>query len=770
MRALRGAVVAIAVAGTTLVVPAVLDSAAAVDATTIGNSSDNAGGSCWEIKQDRPTAADGVYWLLTPAMAQPQQFYCDMTTSGGGWVLVGKGREGWSTDYDGKGTASDLLTPAATSLTTTTQLPGTLIDGLLNNGRVDALADGVRLRRAKDTAGATWQEATVKYTKFGAWAWTFAAEYPVGTFSFDGSTGSGGTSGNFGSDTSFKRVTNTPAKANQYKQGFAYGTSITGNSSSTSYLYTAQNSGNALPFTDVYIRPHVMSNDAAFTPIGDSGTSAFALTSVAKSKALASPWGVSGLAGSTAQEGNIEVQAFTQSGNTMYVGGNFKFVQQDANGLNQVNQPFLAAFDVTTGNFIPSFAPVLNEQVHALATLPNGDVVAGGEFTSANGQTATNLVALNPTTGATDPSWKLTVQDRLANDKIRVNALEVSNGYLYVGGAVTHFAGGSKPNTYVYSRGLARVSVTNGTPDSTWKPNFNGSVTGVSASPDGTRMYAVGYFTTSQGAAAFRAAAVLTSGGAALATPAWTPTWSNTNKSYQHAVDAVGSKIWVGGSEHSLFQFDASTFERTMGDIFKTHGDIQAIADAPNGAVYAGCHCSDFDYRNAYTWSTLSSAWTDAHAMDWIGGWSAATGERIKSFTPTFTMRAGTGIWGITSDSTGVVWAGGDIATVATSTKANYFAGGFARFPLNDSTPPTVPSGLTVTSQTAGTVTLSWTKSTDVGGGTFYEILRDDRPIAATSGNVTSITVPLGGNNRFFVRAQDKAGNYSASSPVRQVQ
>jgi hypothetical protein len=770
MRAFRGALVAIAVAGTTLVVPAALESAAAVDAATIGNSSDNAGGSCWEIKQDRPTATDGVYWLLTPAMSQPQQFYCDMTTSGGGWVLIGKGREGWTTDYEGKGNESDLLTPAATSLTTTTQLSSKLVDGLLNNGRVDALTDGVRLRRAKDTAGATWQDATVKYTKFGAWAWTFAAEYPVGTFTIEGSTGSGGTSANFGLDTSFKRVTNTPQKANMYKQGFAYGSKITGNSSSTSYLYTAQNTGNALPFTDVYIRPHVMSNDAGFTSIGDSGTAGFAFPSVAKSKALASPWGVSGLAGTTSQEGDIEVQAFTQSGNTVYVGGNFKYVQQDANGLNQVNQPFLAAFDVNTGEFIPSFAPVLNEQVHSLATLPNGDVVAGGEFTVVNGQPATYVVALDPTTGATDTSWHVTVQDRLTNDSIRVNTLEVSGGYVYIGGAVTHFAGGSKPNTFVYSRGLARVSVADGTPDSTWKPNFNGSVASVSASPDGTRMYAVGYFGKSQSATAFRAAAVLTSSGAALATPAWTPTWSNANKNYQHTVDAVGNKIWVGGSEHSLFQYDPATFTRTMGDIFKTHGDVQAIADASNGVVYAGCHCSDFDYRNAYTWSTLSSAWTDAHAMDWIGAWSATTGERIKTFTPTFQMREATGIWGIFSDSTGVVWAGGDITTVATPSKTNYYAGGFARFPLNDSTPPTVPTQLAVSSQTATTVTLTWTKSTDAVGGTFYEILRDDRPIAVTAGNVTSITVPLGGNNRFFVRAQDKAGNYSASTPVLAVQ
>jgi trimeric autotransporter adhesin len=108
-------------------------------------------------------------------------------------------------------------------------------------------------------------------------------------------------------------------------------------------------------------------------------------------------------------------------------------------------------------------------------------------------------------------------------------------------------------------------------------------------------------------------------------------------------------------------------------------------------------------------------------------------------------MRKGTGIWGLISDSTGVVWAGGDVATVATSSKTNHYAGGFARFPLNDSTPPTVPTQLAVSSQTATTVTLTWQKSTDAVGGTFYEILRDDRPIAATPGNVNTITVPLGG-------------------------
>ena len=45
-----------------------------------------------------------------------------------------------------------------------------------------------------------------------------------------------------------------------------------------------------------------------------------------------------------------------------------------------------------------------------------------------------------------------------------------------------------------------------------------------------------------------------------------------------------------------------------------------------------------------------------------------------------------------------------------------------------------------------------------------YEILRDDRPIATS--DTTSVEVPRGGENRFFVRAVDAEGNRSATTPV----
>ena len=59
-----------------------------------GLSAATAAASCWDIKQRDSKAADGTYWLQTPAMDHPAQFYCDQTTDGGGFSSAADAKDG----------------------------------------------------------------------------------------------------------------------------------------------------------------------------------------------------------------------------------------------------------------------------------------------------------------------------------------------------------------------------------------------------------------------------------------------------------------------------------------------------------------------------------------------------------------------------------------------------------------------------------------------------------------------------------------------------
>ncbi|MEM1334415.1 MAG: fibrinogen-like YCDxxxxGGGW domain-containing protein, partial [Actinomycetota bacterium] len=148
--------------GTVLASPSSLDGTTPADAAA----------SCWEIKQNHPNSTDGLYWLRTELLERPEQYHCDMTTDGGGWVLIARGREGWTFRDYGQSTPQAIREtvdgPGAFS-------PGALgtetIDGLLGGGDVRDLPDGVRLRRALDKTGTTWQEVRWRFLDLTSWSW-----------------------------------------------------------------------------------------------------------------------------------------------------------------------------------------------------------------------------------------------------------------------------------------------------------------------------------------------------------------------------------------------------------------------------------------------------------------------------------------------------------------------------------------------------------------------------------------------------------------------
>ena len=163
--------------------------AAATPAVLDGSQSSLAAASCWQIKQQAPASADGLYWLQTAQLIAPQQFYCDMTTDGGGWVLVGRGRDGWTWADGGQGSVASLrTTPTGTGAFAPAAVSSTTINGLLGGGRVDALADGIRVRRAEDSAGTTYQEMRIEASNRATWSWAIGVGVLFSSISVDGTT------------------------------------------------------------------------------------------------------------------------------------------------------------------------------------------------------------------------------------------------------------------------------------------------------------------------------------------------------------------------------------------------------------------------------------------------------------------------------------------------------------------------------------------------------------------------------------------------------
>lgn len=732
-----------------------------------GLSESSAAASCWEIKQNDPGSADGVYWLLTPAMTKAEQFYCDQTREGGGWVLVGRGREGWSTAYNGSGTPAQVRAAVdGTAAFSPKQLSGELIEQLNDDESIASLPDGIRLVRATDQQGNGRQEARFTHDqRRSRWTWMFDSNQPVVSYTFDGTTrsGNGATTTNFGTDNNLRRVRVTTGSTEGWAMGFGFGSGVRGSNSASSYLWSKDSStGYARPFTQVFLRPQLMSEDL-FTAIPDSGTPANTGEASADSFALPQPWGTAGLgAGPSSIEGSNEVSAFAESGGKVFVGGNFTSVQRTAGGSGAVGQHYLAAFERDSGEFVSGFRPTFDNQVKAIAAMPGGRIAVGGYFSTVNGESHRGLVVLDATTGEIDEAFTGSLINALGGGVPVVRSLDVQDGYLYAGGSFTHSTGGSV-TSQVYTRNAARFAVSDGTPDGGWNPEFNGTVVSLDASDRGDRAYFAGFFSRSKNRESDKAAALSTSSEELYP---WEVLFSNRDagrSGYQQAVLESGDRVWLGGSEHSIMSYDRGSLDVLSSSIGQRGGDFQALA-SDGDVVYGGCHCFDNQYEGATKWPSIGNGWTESHHIYGAGAWSASTGERIPSFNGSFNTSRGAGAWALFVDSTGALWQGGDYSYSTREGYQRQWSGGFVRHQQLDTSAPTTPTSPNAQLSAEG-VSLSWTGSSDDRGVTAYQVLMEDRVVATVEDTSTRLPVAPA-DTRYFVRAIDARGNASASTAV----
>ncbi len=494
-------------------------------------------------------------------------------------------------------------------------------------------------------------------------------------------------------------------------------------------------------------------------------------------------WGVynSITSGTLTDRIDSEVMAIERIGNLIYVGGKFTDVRQTPTSA-PVNQQFLAAFDAQTGAYVSSFDVDLSGPVYALQASPDGSrLFIGGEFGDVAGVPNTQaLVAVNPTTGAVDSAWRAQIK---RDGRAVVYELDATASWLYVGGSFDGVGGEGFPRVDVSN--ATRLSLGTAIADPGFDPAPNGSVWGIVASPDETKVYLSGYFTGVNNVSGSEGFVVVNTTGDLLATPL-NGLHNNTSRKIYLDVEAVNGLVFVAGMEHIVWVLNAannSVVTRhstggTTSSAFQTGGDYQDL-EVVDDRVYGSNHARGSHFANGDIYSWLigrGGSWTRQDPIKFVAAYSALDGSYLPSFQ--LDVSGSSGVWGMTSGPDGCMWFGGDLTRATRANGTNQSRGGFTKHcdtsMVTDTVKPSVPTNFTVVASGNNAV-LNWTAATDNVGVAGYEVYR-----AATNGGVatrvgtsssTSFTDPglANGTYWYYLKAYDAAGNVGSRTAYKSV-
>jgi hypothetical protein len=271
---------------------------------------------------------------------------------------------------------------------------------------------------------------------------------------------------------------------------------------------------------------------------------------------------------------NGPVWAVLTVGNTVYVGGDFTRVTGPG-GSPTVSRSHLAAFDRTTGAVINGFSSDVNGVVRELVS-DGTRLYVGGTFSTVKSTSRQNVAAVDLTSGAVATGF-------IANTNSGVYALGLAGDRLYVGGAFSTIGSSSR------NRFGAVTTATGAVITAFAPPAPNDTVHAIVQSPDGSRVYAGGDFTSVGGSTHRSVAAFATSNGALQSTSFYFPSDSQI---IDLDISPAGDRLFagVGGTGNQALALSTSSGSRIWSHT--VDGDVQALRYF-DGNVYFGFHEGD---------------------------------------------------------------------------------------------------------------------------------------------------------------------------------
>ncbi|HET9422298.1 MAG TPA: PKD domain-containing protein [Nocardioides sp.] len=300
--------------------------------------------------------------------------------------------------------------------------------------------------------------------------------------------------------------------------------------------------------------------------------------------------------------------AIAEVGTKVFVGGTFTTTQNPGTSA-PISTPFLFKYDRLTGVVDTTFAPQLDAQVNAIVPSPDGSALyVGGAFKKARTTNVRNVVKIDTTTGALITAFKNPSPNGTVLD------LALVGDRLFVAGSFTTMA-------TVPHGGLAALNATTGAVDEymgidvatnhNWPSGAAKAPVGVAklaASPDGSKLVAIGNFKTADGLDRDQVMMIQLGETAATVHPDWktlryTPACANASYDYyvrdvdfspdgSYFVVAATGAGFQGTLCDSAARFDTAVLGQAVEPVWVayTGQDTLLSVAVTDTAVYVGGH------------------------------------------------------------------------------------------------------------------------------------------------------------------------------------